>query len=156
MEPHIDSAIQVEKDLNRTFPTNPYFKENQKGFKRLRKVLRAFSCYDKQVNYVQGMNFIAGQLLMHCSAPLAFWLFVELIEGCEVRDIYQYDLPGLIKHSYIIRLLIMKHLPDLHRQLNFYEIRPEQYASSFIFSIFMNVLPEHKTDISKAFFTLFF
>lgn len=102
------------------------------------------------------MNFIAGQLLMHCSAPLAFWLFVELIEGCEVRDIYQYDLPGLIKHSYIIRLLIMKHLPDLHRQLNFHEIKPEQYASSFIFSIFMNVLPEHKTDISKAFFTLFF
>lgn len=93
---------------------------------------------------------------MHCSASLAFWLFVEMIEGCEVRDIYQYDLPGLIKHSYIIRLLIMKHLPEVHEQLNLYEIRPEQYASSFIFSIFMNVLPEHKTEISRAFFTLFF
>lgn len=52
MEPQLESAIQIEKDLNRTFPTNIYFKENQKGFLRLRKVLRAFSCYDKQVNYV--------------------------------------------------------------------------------------------------------
>jgi len=100
------------------------------------------------------MNFIIGQLLMHCNATLSFWLFVEMMY--DVRDIYQNDLPGLIKHSYIIRLLIMKHIPEVHETFNAHDIKPVQYASGFIFSIFMNVLPEDKTKISNAFFTLFF
>lgn len=52
MEPSEESAIQIEKDLNRTFPLNDFFKEDRKGFKRLRMVTRAFSCYDNEVNYV--------------------------------------------------------------------------------------------------------
>lgn len=88
LEPKQESVLQIERDLNRTFPKNAYFKTGQKGFKRLRKVLRAFACYDNQADYVQGMNFLVGQLLMHCSDTLAFWLFVELIEEYELRDIY--------------------------------------------------------------------
>lgn len=93
---------------------------------------------------------------MHCSAPLAFWLFVELIEDCEVRDIYLNEFSGLIKHSYIIRLLIMKHLPKLHHHFSLYQLKPYHYAISFIISIFMNVLPDNETKISGKFFTLFF
>jgi hypothetical protein len=43
-------------------------------------VLLAFSKYDSTIGYVQGMNFIVGSLLMHCSEEVAFWLFVSLIE----------------------------------------------------------------------------
>jgi hypothetical protein len=50
---------------------------------------------------------------MHCSAPVTFWLFVELIEECEIRDIYQVGLPGLKKHAYIIKMLVEEHLPTL-------------------------------------------
>ena len=50
---------------------------------------------------------------MHCSDTLTFWLFVELIEEYELRDIYQVGLPGLQKHSYIIKMLVSKHLPVL-------------------------------------------
>ena len=52
------------------------------GIRKLRRVLIAFSNYDKSVDYVQGMNFIVGQLLLHCSETMAFWLFVALIEDC--------------------------------------------------------------------------
>ena len=52
LDPNEESAIQIEKDLNRTFPLNDFFKEDKKGFKRLRMVTRAFSCYDNEVNYV--------------------------------------------------------------------------------------------------------
>jgi hypothetical protein len=43
-------------------------------------VLIAFANYDNKVDYVQGMNFIVAQLLLHCSETMAFWLFVALIE----------------------------------------------------------------------------
>jgi hypothetical protein len=102
------------------------------------------------------MNFIVGQLLMHCNSTLAFWLFVELIEECELRDIFQPNLPGLNKHTYIIRLLVMKHLPKLHDHFESFSVRPEMYASDWIFSVFTSVLPENETAITSAFFSSFF
>ncbi len=45
------------------------------------------------------MNFIVGSLLFHTNEVMAFWLFVSLIEDCEMRDIYVHGLPGLFKHS---------------------------------------------------------
>ena len=88
LDPEPESATQIERDLGRTFPLNPHFKAGQPGYESLRNVLRAFACYDKQVDYVHGMNFIVGHLLVHCSETMAFWLFVELIEECELRDIF--------------------------------------------------------------------
>jgi hypothetical protein len=51
-------------------------------------VLLAFSKYDNKIGYVQGMNFIVGSFLLHCSEEIAFWLFVSLIEDYQMRDIY--------------------------------------------------------------------
>lgn len=59
------------------------------------------------------MNFIVGALLFHANEVMAFWLFVSLIEDCEMRDIYMAGLPGLFKHSNIINSLIVSNLPDL-------------------------------------------
>ena len=51
---------------------------------------------------------------MHCSRTLTFWLFVEILQGAEYRDIFFDKLPGIKKHTYIIRLLTMKNLPQIH------------------------------------------
>jgi hypothetical protein len=102
------------------------------------------------------MNFIVGQLLMHCNSSSAFWLFIELIEECELRDIFQKDLPGLNKHTYIIRLLVKKHLPEIHEHFEEHQVRPEMYASDWIFSVFTSVLPEEDSEVTSAFFSLFF
>jgi hypothetical protein len=87
---------------------------------------------------------------------LAFWLFIELIEECELRDIFQKGLPGLAKHAYCIRLLVKKHLPKLHTHFEEHGVRPEMYASDWIFSVFTSVLPETDTITTAAFFSLFF
>jgi hypothetical protein len=60
------------------------------------------------------MNFIVGSLLYHCSEVMTFWLFVSLIEDCELRDIYSKGLPGLYKHSESINMMIMENMVDLH------------------------------------------
>lgn len=62
------------------------------------------------IDYVQGMNFIVASLLYHANEVMSFWLFVSLIEDCELRDIYMHGLPGLFKHSQIIDMLIMENL----------------------------------------------
>lgn len=93
---------------------------------------------------------------MHCTGSLAFWLFVELIEKCEMRDIYQIGLPGLKKHSKIISLLVKKHIPEVEDHLEKLGVSPDMYASDWIFSLFCSVLPEQDTELTSAFFNLFF
>jgi hypothetical protein len=46
------------------------------GQAALRRVLRAYSYYDRDVGYCQGMNFIAGMFLTLMSEEEAFWLLV--------------------------------------------------------------------------------
>ena len=46
------------------------------GQAALRRVLRAYSYYDREVGYCQGMNFIAGMFLTIMPEEDAFWLLV--------------------------------------------------------------------------------
>jgi len=83
----------------------------------MENVLIAYSKYDTQVGYVQGMNFVVGALLYHCSEEVAFWLFVPLVEDFEIRDVYLPGLPGLYRHTRIIEALISKHFTSLSAHL---------------------------------------
>ena len=53
---------QIERDIGRTFPRHHYFMRSigGRGHEKLKRVLIAFSNYERQVNYVQGMNFIVA------------------------------------------------------------------------------------------------
>ena len=52
------------------------------GQAALRRVLRAYSYYDPEVGYCQGMNFIAGMFLTIMSEEEAFWLLVCKLSFC--------------------------------------------------------------------------
>eukprot|EP00826_Nyctotherus_ovalis_P058970 TRINITY_DN8159_c0_g2_i2.p4 TRINITY_DN8159_c0_g2~~TRINITY_DN8159_c0_g2_i2.p4 ORF type:complete len:101 (+),score=24.09 TRINITY_DN8159_c0_g2_i2:129-431(+) len=91
-----NDVVQIRRDLNRSFPDCPFFFENAPGQIMLERLLISLCKYDPSIGYVQGMNFVAGALLYHCSEEIAFWLFVSLIEDHEMREIY---MPGsLVPH----------------------------------------------------------
>ena len=52
------------------------FQDATGGQAALRRVLRAYSVYDPDVGYCQGMNFIAGMFLTFMSEEESFWLLV--------------------------------------------------------------------------------
>jgi len=89
----IKEKLQVEKDINRTFPNSPYFTDIlNNGQSSLERVLICFAKHDPEIGYVQGMNFLVGTLLLHCSEVIAFTIFVNLLENYQIRDIF---LPGI-------------------------------------------------------------
>lgn len=74
----------IDKDLNRTFPTHPYFAITQNGGvgqKALRNILQAYCVYNEKVGYCQSMNFIAGFILMVSGSreKESFWFFCGLL-----------------------------------------------------------------------------
>jgi len=92
---------------------------------------------------------------MHCSASLAFALLNELIKELDMLNLYRDASSGFQKHSYIIEMLIRKHLPDINLHFQQHEIFPEQYASEWLFGLFCTFLTIRNTEVTGRFFGLF-
>lgn len=89
---------QISRDILRTYPNCDLFKEGHDGTKILERVLLTFACYDPQIGYVQGMNYIAGFFLYHAEEFIAFWLLALIFELFELRDIY---LPSIFLYLFL-------------------------------------------------------
>ena len=58
----------IIRDLSRTFPKHDFFKRaDGLGQESLFNVMKAYSLYDSEVGYCQGLSFIAGALLLNVS-----------------------------------------------------------------------------------------
>lgn len=55
---------QIQRDLTRTFPNHPFFMQ-EAGRQALYNVAKAYSVFDQEVGYCQGLAFIIGCLLLH-------------------------------------------------------------------------------------------
>lgn len=69
---------QVDSDIPRTFADNPLVTTAMQN--KLRRLLGAYSVYDKHTGYCQALNFIGLFLLFILDEEEAFWLLVTLIE----------------------------------------------------------------------------
>ncbi|MCI12859.1 Ypt/Rab-GAP domain of gyp1p superfamily protein, partial [Trifolium medium] len=76
------SELDIIRDISRTFPSHVFFQQRHgPGQRSLYNVLKAYSVFDRDVGYVQGMGFLAGLLLLYMSEEDAFWLLVALLKG---------------------------------------------------------------------------
>ena len=74
------SEKQIILDLRRTFPEE---KEcmTEKFLEKLKNVLICYSIRNTTVGYCQGMNFIAGRILLIMGdEEQTFWIFIQLLE----------------------------------------------------------------------------
>ncbi len=56
---------QINLDLKRTFPKDPFFQEEE-NIKKLKNILLAFSRRNSSIGYCQGFNLIVGKILKVC------------------------------------------------------------------------------------------
>lgn len=60
----------ILRDIHRTFPAHDYFKQSGgEGQEKLYRISKAYSLYDEEVGYCQGLSFLAAALLLHVSLP---------------------------------------------------------------------------------------
>lgn len=70
--------VQIEKDLHRTFPRHHLM--DRSGRLALRRTLAAYALHNPEVGYCQGMNFVAGLLLMFMDEEDAFYCLSVIVE----------------------------------------------------------------------------
>ncbi|KAG1466588.1 hypothetical protein G6F56_004660 [Rhizopus delemar] len=134
----------IQRDLARTFPGHTYFKDSDgQGQEGLYNVVRAFSLYDKEVGYCQGLAFIVGPMLLNMPEEEAFCLLVKLMNTYGLRGHFTPEMEGLQLRLHQFDALVEEYLPRISRHLKQQGINSTMYASQWFMTLFAYKFPLH-------------
>ncbi|NWQ75743.1 US6NL protein, partial [Columbina picui] len=121
---------QIDLDVNRTYRDHIMFRDRY-GVKQqsLFHVLAAYSIYNTEVGYCQGMSQITALLLMYMNEEDAFWALVKLLSG-----------PKHAMHGMEFHLLTNITFPYMYN------------ARRYLIFIFLNFLQDSQ-DMTTSFYT---
>ncbi|XP_074601560.1 USP6 N-terminal-like protein isoform X2 [Brevipalpus obovatus] len=142
---HSKDIRQIDLDVNRTFRNNDMFREryNTKQ-KELFKILVAYSVYNTEIGYTQGMSQIAALLLMYtANEEDAFWALDRLMTGEKyaMHGFFIDGFPKLRRFSAHHDRILKKLLPRVHKHLKKYDIDHTLYTLKWFFQCFLDRVP---------------
>ena len=130
---------EIRRDINRTFPNLRFFQEvNSLGQGQLFNVLKAYSVFNPEVGYCQGMGFIVGLLLSHMNGVDAFNVLVALMRPdgeYNMQGLYKPGLPLLNEYLSQLDRMIATDLPRLAHHFASLGIETSMFASQWILTL---------------------
>ncbi|XP_069323899.1 growth hormone-regulated TBC protein 1 isoform X2 [Eulemur rufifrons] len=140
-DPGLEDAVST--DLNRTFPDNVRFQKAAEPClqQALYNVLVAYGRHDRGVGYCQGMNFIAGCLILVTGdEEVSFWLLDALV-GRILPDYYGPGMLGLRTDQEVLGELVRTKLPAVGALLDRHGVPWALLVSRWFVCLFVDVLP---------------
>ncbi|WVQ93745.1 hypothetical protein IAU59_000822 [Kwoniella sp. CBS 9459] len=132
----------INKDINRTFPNHKYFQEGGGiGQEGLFMVVKAYSLYDPEVGYTQGLAFIVAALLLNMPDEEAFCVLVRLMDSYNLRSHYTAEMQGLQLRLFQFDRLVEEILPLLHTHLVRKGVKSSIYAAQWFMTLFSYRFP---------------
>jgi hypothetical protein len=108
---------QVDKDLQRTFPDDPFFTDDVR--QSLRRVFRAYIWRNPAVGYYQGVNFLIYRIRKVLSEEDTFWMFCLIVESYLPPDFYV-DMYGATTHATMLIRIFEQYgfIPNVMNKFN--------------------------------------
>ncbi|RWS11015.1 USP6 N-terminal-like protein [Dinothrombium tinctorium] len=135
---------QIDLDVNRTFRNNVMFRERYNTKQQeLFRVLVAYSVYNSEIGYCQGMSQIAALLLMYMSEEDAFWALDRLMSS-DKYAMHGFFIPGFPKLVRFARhhdLVLKRYLPKVYKHFKKYDIDSTLYTLKWFFQCFLDRVP---------------
>ncbi|CAI2188118.1 1667_t:CDS:2, partial [Funneliformis geosporum] len=132
----------IMRDLNRTFPKHKYFQDQDGiGQEGLFNVVKAYSLYDTDVGYCQGISFVVGPLLLNMPDEEAFCVLVRLMKFYNMRGHFLPGMDGLQLRLFQFDRLVEEMLPKVHSHLQVQGINSSMYASQWFMTLFAYKFP---------------
>lgn len=126
----------IEKDIPRTYTVAKF------GERELFRVLIALAYVKPSIGYCQGLNFVAGILLLVLqSEEVAFWLLLGMMHKYHMETLFMQGVPDLPLREHQMQHFIKNYLPDLHLHFRRAGISSELYLSKWIMTIYASYLP---------------
>ncbi|XP_017144232.1 growth hormone-regulated TBC protein 1-A [Drosophila miranda] len=132
----ISDSISI--DLPRTFPDNIHFDTKKQ---RLYNILIAYAHHNRDVGYCQGLNYIAGLLLIVTEdEEKSFWLLKHIVENI-VPQYHSHNMANLLRDLAVFRELVIRRFPAVNRHVDNLGLPYPVIASKWFICIFAEVLP---------------
>mmetsp|Transcript_24995 Transcript_24995/g.44434 ORF Transcript_24995/g.44434 Transcript_24995/m.44434 type:complete len:434 (-) Transcript_24995:108-1409(-) len=133
----------IDIDIARTFPELKTFDAPQQ--QRLKRVLNAYAGYNPAVGYCQGMNFVAGLLLLvseNCEEE-SFAVLVRLMDHKDfgLSGFYMERLPLLRRYLRACDRLVAETVPELREHFIRENVQPAVYLHQWFLTLFINCFP---------------
>ncbi|KAL0042727.1 hypothetical protein WJX79_008895 [Trebouxia sp. C0005] len=133
-----DWNLQIEKDLHRTFPGHPVM--DGTGRSALRRILAAYARRNPSVGYCQGMNFIAGCLLLFMDEEDTFWCLAIIVEEL-LPGYYSMAMVEPQVDQLVFKELVDVRFPRLSGHLEGHGVNVSSVSTNWFLCIFVNSLP---------------
>lgn len=127
---------QIECDIQRSFHSTEGITDEN-----LRSILFTYAVVNPDLDYCQGMNFIAGFLFLFLrDEALAFAVMRQVINIYELSTLFNTELPMLKQNFYRLDRLIAILLPDLALHFNELSVNSSYFSSSNFITLFTQTM----------------
>ena len=110
----------------------------------LQRVLKAYAVHHPEFGYCQGMNFVAGFIMMiYNDETTTFRVLVALMRKFKIEELFDSQLPRLRLFFFQLDRLVGVAEPELCSHLAEEEITAGLFASGWFITLFTNVLREN-------------
>ncbi|XP_069745634.1 growth hormone-regulated TBC protein 1-A isoform X3 [Narcine bancroftii] len=133
----------IRTDINRTFPDNIQFRSSANPCLQqpLFNVLLAYGNHNKTIGYCQGMNFVAGYLLIVTKdEEKSFWLLDSLIKNI-VPGFYSPTMIGLKTDQEVLAHLVRMKVPAVAELMERHNVMWTLVVSRWFICLFIDILP---------------
>mmetsp|Transcript_83693 Transcript_83693/g.202992 ORF Transcript_83693/g.202992 Transcript_83693/m.202992 type:complete len:485 (-) Transcript_83693:215-1669(-) len=132
----------IEIDISRTFPELKSFDSSQQ--QRLLRILNAYAGHNPGVGYCQGMNYVAGLLLLVSDREEeSFAVLVCLMDHPQfgLAGFYRERLPLLRRYLRACDKLVAETVPELRKHFIKENVQPAVYLHQWFLTLFINCFP---------------
>ncbi|QDZ19130.1 Rab-GTPase-TBC domain-containing protein [Chloropicon primus] len=136
-------ARQIEGDINRTFPAHEVF-QSPKGTEVLKNVLSVFALVHPDVGYAQGLNFVAGMLILVCGCKAEddiFWMLTAIVQKRMYPNTYGEDLKGCHVGQKIFDRLVQNKFPKVFKHFESLGCELSLVTSEWLLCLFSRSFP---------------
>ncbi|XP_055605146.1 uncharacterized protein LOC129753350 isoform X2 [Uranotaenia lowii] len=135
---------QIDSDVNRQFREHDFYRKRYSiKQKSLFNVLVAYSMYNMEVGYCQGMAGLAGVLLMYFDEEQAFWALSILLSDKKyaMHGLFIEGFPKLTRFLAHHDNIIAKFIPKLKKHFDQYNLDSILYSLKWFFVVFIERIP---------------
>ena len=107
----------------------------------MRRILFTYAVVNPELDYCQGMNFIAGFLYLFLGdEALAFAVMRQVINVYELSTLFNTELPMLKQNFYRLDRLIAILVPDLAAHFSELSVNSSYFSSSNFITLFTQTM----------------
>lgn len=135
---------QIDLDVNRTYRNHIMFRDRFSVKQQaLFNILSAYSVYNTDVGYCQGMSGIAALLLMYMNEEDAFWALSELLTDRKhsMHGMFVPGFPKLLRMQNHHDKIFKKLIPKMFKHFEKEGVHNSLYTLKWFMQVFLDRLP---------------